>query len=329
MNPRHVIANQKKIRRQKTTTKQQTRTTDNKTNSPIEMTAAFSGFVLWPLYACSAIMVGFSGATISFTAWNLVLPLLLKFFQIELFPALFISVCLDFVNSIILTVFYGYHRKISFSSGLIFSLVSAPVALIVSLSTGHLLLDNQKYLEGGVGYLPFILAVVFFIRGVVTLIKDYKAKKQRGEQAKWKAMENIRDSAHLDQRELDEIDDDDEEGDVDHSMMSSSNQEAIGSSISSPSHMNHSLSHHRMNQVTVGNEYGEEGEEDTFADVGDDFSQLSKSASHHHHHHHGHQQSSVQSPTTTANQLVSRVNASHNHGHVVDDEDVDDSVVIE
>jgi uncharacterized membrane protein YfcA len=149
-------------------------------------------------------MVGFSGATISFTAWNLVLPFLLKFFGVELFPALFVSVVLDLVNAIVLTIFYGYHNKVSFASGFLFSLISAPVALISSVLTTELLLKYKYLLEGGIGIFPFILSVVFCIRGTIIAVKDYKAKKMK--LAK-EAHDHGTDIHIHDQRELDEIDD--------------------------------------------------------------------------------------------------------------------------
>ena len=132
--------------------------------------------VLMPASLC----LGFTAATISFTAWNIIVPLLLNGFGLSLAstctaahtqarartatpaapcthsldrgmaalrrPArapVFISVMLDVFNCGVLTVAYGYHGKVDWRLGAIYGLISATFAALISNVLVNFLADHQ------------------------------------------------------------------------------------------------------------------------------------------------------------------------------------------
>ncbi|KCV70507.1 hypothetical protein H696_02856 [Fonticula alba] len=60
----------------------------------------------------SSLLMGFAASTMSFTAWNMICPLLFSAFGLPVFQSLFVSVMLDVFNGLTLTIIYGMNGKV-------------------------------------------------------------------------------------------------------------------------------------------------------------------------------------------------------------------------
>lgn len=72
------------------------------------------GVVMVPL----SILIGVASATVGFTAWNIVVPLLWIGFDLELYDSLFISIFVDLLNGLTLTVIYAVQQEVNFRLGM-------------------------------------------------------------------------------------------------------------------------------------------------------------------------------------------------------------------
>jgi uncharacterized membrane protein YfcA len=125
-------------------------------------------FVL--LFVPIAVLVGIAAASISFSAWNIVVPLLFVGFNFTVYDAITFSVVMDFTNALILTVVYSRNRMVDFRDGMwvIPALVGAGIAFYFS---SRYLAQNPEKLKGGIGYLVLLIGIYFIIKAV----RDNKA----------------------------------------------------------------------------------------------------------------------------------------------------------
>ncbi|MHA1819143.1 MAG: sulfite exporter TauE/SafE family protein [Promethearchaeota archaeon] len=111
------------------------------------------------------ILIGITAATIGYTAWSIVVPLLFVGFGFPIFDALFISICVDVINSLILTIIYSRKGKVDFKEGTKYGLIALIGAFLGVLLAANFLEANTDLLRGGSGYLFFIFGAFFFYRG--------------------------------------------------------------------------------------------------------------------------------------------------------------------
>ena len=118
------------------------------------------------------ILIGITAATIGYTAWAIAVPLLFVGLGFPIFDALFISLAVDLVNSIILTIIYSKKDKVDFKNGIKYGLFAVLGSIIGVIIAVFLLLDNQDIFRGSVGYVFLILGVFFFYRAYNTKKKS-------------------------------------------------------------------------------------------------------------------------------------------------------------
>jgi uncharacterized membrane protein YfcA len=122
-----------------------------------------------------AILIGIASATIGYTAWSIVVPLLFVGFGFDVFDALFVSVCTDFIDTAILTFRYAKRKKVNFRLGMIYGLPGLVAAIIGYSLTTTLLYSNQNMLRGGIAYIFLIFGTIFIFRA-----KNLKKKSMAG-----------------------------------------------------------------------------------------------------------------------------------------------------
>mmetsp|Transcript_19799 Transcript_19799/g.66578 ORF Transcript_19799/g.66578 Transcript_19799/m.66578 type:complete len:326 (-) Transcript_19799:290-1267(-) len=114
--------------------------------------------------APASFFLGFAVATAGFTCWNLVVPLLFDAFGFDLFDALFLSVMMDTVSSLVLVVVYAEHGKVDKPFVLYFGGVAAASAAVASRLSDSFLQAHTSVLRGSVGYVPIFFGFVFLGR---------------------------------------------------------------------------------------------------------------------------------------------------------------------
>jgi len=111
-------------------------------------------------------IIGLASATIGFTSWTIVVPLLYVGFGFDIFDSIFLSIVLDLVDATLLSVIYLCHRKVSLKhvAGLgPFAIVGAVGGLFLAKIT----IDNvTSLLKRGLGYALLVLGILFIIRGI-------------------------------------------------------------------------------------------------------------------------------------------------------------------
>ena len=127
-------------------------------------------------------LIGVSAAAIGFTAWTLVLPLLLVGFDFSVPNALAVSLVTDCLNGLILAAAFGASGRISLPVGLGLGLLgllpSVPIVIWVARS---LLPKHESLLKGAVPISALITATAFLIRGWVLRSKARKAQQAQDE----------------------------------------------------------------------------------------------------------------------------------------------------
>ncbi len=112
-----------------------------------------------------AIMIGVAAATIGFTAWNIFVPLAFVGMGFAIWDALFISVVVDMVDAVILTIVYSRKGKVDFRQGGAYAVLAVVAALLAAWFTIGFLPANTNLLKGGVGYIVMVIGAGFFLRG--------------------------------------------------------------------------------------------------------------------------------------------------------------------
>jgi len=132
------------------------------------------GLVMFPL----SMLSGFASSTISFTAWTLCVPLLYAGFRVNLLDTLFLSISVDCVNGLILLWIYGRRKKVDYYYGVCFSLLCVTSTVVSAAKLLPLLIDviqDSGIFKSGIGYVDFLLAIIFAIRGY----RAYKLEKKK------------------------------------------------------------------------------------------------------------------------------------------------------
>jgi len=111
-----------------------------------------------------AILIGVASATIGYTAWSIVVPLLFVGFGFNVFDALFVSLCTDFIDTSVLTYRYAKKQKVNLKLGAIYGRPGVAAAIIGSIFAYTLLPANQNLLRGGVAYVFLLMGFIFFLR---------------------------------------------------------------------------------------------------------------------------------------------------------------------
>ena len=148
--------------------------------SPINQNKNMEFFIILLILIPISILVGFAASSIGYTAWSLIVPLLLVLFGFDIRIVLFISLSMDCVNALIMT-------RISKRINEIDLIVSRKTSTIASLSTfigvliGLLILLNyQGFFRGGVGYVNIVSGMIFIIKGIKMLKNPEQSKEEKG-----------------------------------------------------------------------------------------------------------------------------------------------------
>eukprot|EP01101_Sappina_pedata_P000941 TRINITY_DN11079_c0_g1_i1.p1 TRINITY_DN11079_c0_g1~~TRINITY_DN11079_c0_g1_i1.p1 ORF type:complete len:398 (+),score=122.16 TRINITY_DN11079_c0_g1_i1:87-1280(+) len=127
-----------------------------------------------------AVLVGFGAATAAASAWNLIVPVLFVLFKFSVFSSLLISVCMDCINGVVLTIYYGfYHNKIDAKYAAMFSIYTMIIAVVFAESFADFIMEHESKLRGGVGFVPFVLSFTFLTRGCWLFYKNRKARLEK------------------------------------------------------------------------------------------------------------------------------------------------------
>ncbi|MBD3351702.1 MAG: TSUP family transporter [Candidatus Lokiarchaeota archaeon] len=118
------------------------------------------------LFIPLAILIGVAAASISFTAWNIVVPLAFVGLKFPVYDAIFLSIIIDLVDSLILTVIYAKNGRVDFKDGLKWALPTLIGAGIAYVFSEDFLTGNPDMLKGGVSYFVMIIGATFLIRGI-------------------------------------------------------------------------------------------------------------------------------------------------------------------
>jgi len=117
------------------------------------------------------ILIGIATATIGFTAWGIVVPLV----WIGLgggkddgwmYYALFTSIFMDFVNGLCLTVIYAIQEKIDWKKGALIGVPACGIAVGCIFASKVALEYFKEDIKKGLGYLVIVIGLTFIIRGV-------------------------------------------------------------------------------------------------------------------------------------------------------------------
>ncbi len=122
------------------------------------------GFVL--LFAPIAVLVGVAAASISFSAWNIVVPLLFVGFNFNVHDAITLSVIMDLTNAFILTVVFSRHKRVNFQDGIRWVIPALAGAGVGFYFSSRYLTQNPDKLKGGIGYFVLLIGVYFILKGV-------------------------------------------------------------------------------------------------------------------------------------------------------------------
>jgi hypothetical protein len=120
-----------------------------------------------------AILIGIAAAAISFTAWNLIVPLVFLAFGFGIYESIFLSIVVDLFNAFILTIIYGKHKRIDFREGFLYAIPAIIGAALAFFIAQDFVEQNSDLLKGGVGYVIIILGISFIQRGR----KELKAER--------------------------------------------------------------------------------------------------------------------------------------------------------
>ncbi len=125
------------------------------------------------------ILVGFAASTIGYTAWSLIVPLLFVLFGFDIRIVLFISLSIDCVNAFLMTRFSIRMNEIDIP-------ISKKTAYLSSISTVFgvfigliILLNNQGFFRGGMGYVNILLGTIFIIKGIKMLNQPEKNLEEK------------------------------------------------------------------------------------------------------------------------------------------------------
>jgi len=138
------------------------------------------GLVMAPM----GILIGVATATIGFTAWGIVVPLV----WIGLgggrddgwmYFALFTSIFMDFINGLVLTVLYAASDNIKWKKGLIFGIPACGIAIGCIFASKVALEYFKNEIKKGLGYVVIIIGLTFVIRGYTQWKKQKELEEKQ------------------------------------------------------------------------------------------------------------------------------------------------------
>ncbi len=122
------------------------------------------GFAM--LFVPIAVLVGVAAASISFSAWNIVVPLLFAGFNFGVHDAITLSIIVDLTDALILTVIFSRHRMVNFRDGIRWVIPALTGACIAFYFSNRYLIQNPDVLKGGIGYFVLFVGVSFILKGI-------------------------------------------------------------------------------------------------------------------------------------------------------------------
>ncbi|KAJ1625540.1 hypothetical protein T492DRAFT_1038864 [Pavlovales sp. CCMP2436] len=128
------------------------------------------------IMAPASFFLGFAVATAGFTCWNLTVPLLFNWLEFDLFDALFLSIMMDTISSLVLVCIYLRHGKIDKPFVFHFGGVAAVAGALSSRLSDEFLQSHKHVLRGSVGYVPIFFGFVFLSRAA----RERQRKRQPG-----------------------------------------------------------------------------------------------------------------------------------------------------
>ncbi|KNC53464.1 uncharacterized protein AMSG_01177 [Thecamonas trahens ATCC 50062] len=135
---------------------------------------------VWQLAAYflpAGFVVGVAGAAIGFTAWILVLPLLLVGFDFTVANALFVSLAIDALNGFLLAAFFASRGLCALRPALAMAAIGVPIATVLVVFVSRTLLPkHESLLKGAVPVTALLVAAGFILRGLVLQRKASRAK---------------------------------------------------------------------------------------------------------------------------------------------------------
>jgi len=123
------------------------------------------------------VIIGIASASIGFSSWLLVLPLLFVGFDYDLFDAIFTSVCIDLLNGIALTVLYARIKKVDWIYGVAFGILGTGGAIGGVFFAKTILSRFSQIVKGSIPYAVFVIGIGFLIRGIVFWRRHRKEKQ--------------------------------------------------------------------------------------------------------------------------------------------------------
>ncbi|KCV67306.1 hypothetical protein H696_06271 [Fonticula alba] len=123
--------------------------------------------------------ISFASASISFTAWNLIVPLLGSIFGIPLRVCVLLSVVTDIVNALVLLVLNVRQQLVDGKVGMLLSLVGFAVTATWAHCAPHFLEQNVGVVGQTLYILPLIMATGFLIRAVVASVQASRARRAK------------------------------------------------------------------------------------------------------------------------------------------------------
>ncbi|MHA1734073.1 MAG: TSUP family transporter [Promethearchaeota archaeon] len=111
------------------------------------------------------LLIGIACGVVGYSAWPMVVPLLFVIAGFDLYQAIFASVCVDLVNSIVMSVLYSKRGEVNVKEGLKIGGISVVGVVLGALVAFSVLYRFTSLFRGGVGYLNLLLGVLFVFRG--------------------------------------------------------------------------------------------------------------------------------------------------------------------
>jgi hypothetical protein len=112
------------------------------------MPAAMGLALFASVMAPASFFLGFAVATAGFTCWNLTVPILFNWLSFDLFDALFLSIMMDTMSSLVLVLLYLRHGKVDVSFVLHFGGVAALAGALSSRLSDAFLESHTQVLRG-------------------------------------------------------------------------------------------------------------------------------------------------------------------------------------
>ncbi|MHA1645954.1 MAG: sulfite exporter TauE/SafE family protein [Promethearchaeota archaeon] len=121
-----------------------------------------------------ALLIGIATASISFTSWTLIVPLLYIGLGFEIYDALYFAILIDLFDSLILTIFYSKRNYIDYKL-----VIKSVIPMLFGAICGYFVLKNKfisnaGMFKGSLSYFILIISYFFFKNGK----KELKKSKQ-------------------------------------------------------------------------------------------------------------------------------------------------------